>query len=120
MVGQSGIASASAASAVTQRYRDAASIQAQRNSAKPREFASVLPAEPSVIATVSQNAMAPPPARLAPDAAVPAKPVNRSVLASPALAKRGTGAYGAAAALNSAEPDADAPSPSNGNMTIDC
>lgn len=123
MVGQSGIASASAASAVAQRYREADSIQAQRVAAKTREFAAALPAEPSVINTVGSAPvalLAPP--RLAPDSAVPAKPVIRSVLASPALAKRGSAAYEAAAAvIGNSGSGAEAPSPSNTpGLSLDC
>ena len=89
-----------------------------------REFAAALPAEPSVITTVGKTPIAPSmPARLAPDSAVPAKPVMRSVLASPALAKRGSAAYeAAAAAVSGSGTGAEAPSPSNtpSSLTVDC
>lgn len=121
MVGQAGIASASAASAVAERYREAASIQAQRVSAKTQAFASVLPPEPSVISTVGKNAVtSSTPARLPPGGAVPERPVIRSVLVSPALAKRGAAAYGAAVAILRSEADAEAPLPSNSSVTVDC
>lgn len=124
MVGQSGIGSASAASAVAQRYREADSIQVQRVAAKTREFASVLPAEPSVVSTISRNTLAlppPPPARPVPEAALPARPVTRSVLASPALAKRGVAAYEAAASIGRPDTEAEEIStPSGGSLSIEC
>ena len=122
MVGQSGIGSASVASAVTQRYREADSIQVQRGAAKSREFASALPAEPGVIATVSRTALAlPAPARPIPEAALPARPVTRSVLPSPALAKRGVAAYEAAASVGRSGAGAEqAPAPSGGGLSIEC
>lgn len=89
------------ASAVAQRYRDADTIQAQRAAAKPQDFATVLAAEPSVVASIGRRTTLnpPPPSRPVAEAAAPARPVTRSVLPSPALARRGTAAYEAAASV---------------------
>ncbi len=121
MVGQSGVASASAASAGAQRYREADSIRAQRVPAKTQTFAASLPAEPSVISTIGKAfSPSPPPARLALEAPVPARPVNRSVLSSPALAKRGAAAYGAAASIDCSEAGAEPQSSAPASVNIDC
>lgn len=112
----------SVASAVAQRYRDADTIQAQRVAAKPRDFAAALTVEPSVISGVGRQTLAPPqPGRLATDAAVPPRPVARSVLPSPALARRSATAYESAASLGqpSGSP-VDAAAPSGSSLSIEC
>lgn len=99
------------ASAVAQRYRDADTIQTHRTPAKPGEFAQTLTAEPSVVATIGRAALNPPAApRAAVEAAMPARPATRTLLPSQALAKRGTAAYEAAAALGPGSPAAFASS----------
>ena len=119
MVGQTGISAASLASAAAQRYRDAESIQPPRVAAKDRAFAAALQPEPSVVTAVASHALAlPPPARLAPEA--PARPVLRTVLASPALAKRGSAAYEAAAGIPSPKADAQSSAPYSTGLNIDC
>ncbi|WP_431857952.1 hypothetical protein [Azospirillum sp.] len=121
MVAQSGIASASVASAVTQRYREADTIQAQRAPAPQRDFASVLTTEPAVVATIGRATLnPPPPSRPLAEAAAP-RPAVRTVLPSPALARRSAAAYEAAASIGrSPAADADVATPSTPGLSINC
>ncbi|HYH38145.1 MAG TPA: hypothetical protein VD860_07985 [Azospirillum sp.] len=122
MVAQSGIASASVASAVTQRYREADTIQSQRAPAPQRDFASVLTTEPAVVATIGRATLNPPPAtRPLAEAAPPSRPTVRTVLPSPALARRGAAAYEAAASIGaSPAANADVSTPSASGLSIHC
>lgn len=125
MVAQSGIASASVASAVTQRYRDAETIQVQRAPAPQRDFASVLSAEPAVIATIGRATLTPPPPSRPQAEAAPPRQALRTALPSPALAKRSTAAYEAAASIGrspaaDSDANADVATPSMSSLSIDC
>lgn len=109
------------ASAVAQRYRDAETIQTQRAPAKQGDFAATLTAEPSVIANIGRATLNPPAVPRVPvETAAPARPVTRTLLPSQALAKRGSAAYEAAAALGPGSSAASgAPAPSGSGLSIE-
>ncbi|PWC56647.1 hypothetical protein [Azospirillum sp. TSO22-1] len=110
------------ASAVTRRYREADTIQSQRAPAPQRDFASALSTEPAVVATIGRATLnPPPPSRPLAEAVPPPRPAVRTVLPSPALAKRSAAAYEAAASIDrSPAADADVATPSTSGLSISC